>query len=207
MRFGSWIATLMHTIQETAQAMKTKSDRDAAIDNPLDAALREKSVEILEKIRIFTEPALTFLSQSYDCVMELLNDDNLDLVTLEKNWNAVKTLRVHDIRDAVDDVLRANKEDDYVMVLEPRWGAKELILAGFIPNNIPLSSPWHSIICTDSDSQLFGSMWKETKRNLFLYGSLSLDDAKAQAFVNGCIQHPELSLGERGYQGNHVRND
>ncbi|KAG2048917.1 hypothetical protein BDR06DRAFT_1070426, partial [Suillus hirtellus] len=172
---------------------------------PLTSRYHDERLEVIYayvRCRIFTEPALTFLSQGYDCVMALLNDDNLDLVNLEKNWNAVRTLRVHDIKDAVDDVLWANKEGDYLMVLEPRlsrrpafsrWGAKELILAGFIPNNIPLSSPWHSIICTDSDSQLFGSMWEETKRNLSLYDSLSLDDAEAQAFVNGSIQHPELS--------------
>ncbi|KAG2058133.1 hypothetical protein BDR06DRAFT_1018757 [Suillus hirtellus] len=277
-----------------------ESARDAAIDDPLEAVLREKSVEFLEKIRsrlarycctpstsryhderleviyayvrrgIFTEPALMFLSQSYDSVMALLNDDNLDLVTLEKIWNAVKTLCVHDIRDAVDDVLRVNREGDYVMVLGGKvfketsgeewplhaWGhmmaiyhcysclrtacktmdeviamtrfalfsetalsqscikyeygfdgAKELILAGFIPSDIPLSSPRHSIICTDSGSQSFGPMWEETKRNLSLYGSLSLNDAKAQAFVNGCIRHPDLMVMLRkGADGRVIRS-
>jgi len=123
-----------------------KSDRGAVIEDPLQAVLREKAVEFREKIRsrlarycapsssryhderleviyayvrrgIFTEPALMFLSQSYDSVMALLSDDNLDLVTLEKIWTAVKALCVHDVRDAVDDVLRANGEGDYVMVL------------------------------------------------------------------------------------------
>ncbi|KAG1789503.1 uncharacterized protein HD556DRAFT_1397114 [Suillus plorans] len=37
-------------------------------------------------------------------------------------------------------------------------GAKELILAGFIPSDIPLSSPRHSIICVDSGSQSFRPM-------------------------------------------------
>ncbi|KAG2359881.1 hypothetical protein BDR07DRAFT_1452178 [Suillus spraguei] len=276
-----------------------ESDRGAVIDDPLEAVLREKSVEFLEKIRsrlarycapsasryhyerleviyayvrrgIFTEPALMFLSQSYDSVMALLSDNNLDLVTLEKIWNAVKTLCVHDIKDAVDDVLRANREGDYVMVLGGKvfkeasgeewplhaWGhmmaidhcysclrttcktmdeviamtrfslfskaalsqsyikyeygfdgAKELILAGFIPSDIPLSSPRHSIICTDSGSQSFGPMWEETKRNLSLYGSLSLNDAKAQAFVNGCIRHPDLMVMLRkGADGRVIRS-
>lgn len=101
---------------------------------PLTSRYHDERLEVIYayvRCRIFTEPALTFLSQSYDCVMELLNDDNLDLVTLEKNWNAVKTLRVHDIRDAVDDVLRANKEDDYVMVLEPRFSRRPAVRNGF----------------------------------------------------------------------------
>ncbi|KAG0703558.1 hypothetical protein DFH29DRAFT_1068537 [Suillus ampliporus] len=276
-----------------------ENDRGAAIEDPLEAVLREKAVEFLEKIRsrlarycapstsryhderleviyayvrraIFTEPALMFLSQSYDNVMALLSDDNLDLVTLEKIWNAVKTLCVHDIRDAVDDVLRANSEGDYVMVLGGKifkdasgeewplhaWGhmmaiyqcysclrmtckttdeiiaitrfalfsqtpltqgclkydygfdgAKELLLAGFIPSDIPLSSPRHSIISTDNGSQSFGPIWEETKRNLSLYAALSLNDAKAQAFVNGCIRHPDLMVMLRkGADGRVIRS-
>lgn len=73
-------------------------------------------------------------------------------------------------------------------------GSKELILAGFIPNDIPLSSPRHSIICKESGSQSAGFIWEETKRNLSLCAGLSLSDPTAQAFVNACIRHPDLMV-------------
>ncbi|KAG8216070.1 hypothetical protein J3R82DRAFT_8070 [Butyriboletus roseoflavus] len=73
-------------------------------------------------------------------------------------------------------------------------GSRELILAGFIPNDIPFSSPRHSIICKDSGSHSAGLVWEETKRNLSLYAGLSLSDPMAQAFVNACIRHPDLMV-------------
>ena len=69
-------------------------------------------------------------------------------------------------------------------------GSRELLMAGFIPNDIPLSSPRHSIIFKESG----GPIWEETKRNLSLYGGLSLNDPMAQAFVNACIRHPDLMV-------------
>lgn len=73
-------------------------------------------------------------------------------------------------------------------------GSRELILAGFIPTDIPLTSPRHSIICKESGSHSAGLVWEETKRNLTLYASLSLTDPMAQAFVNACIRHPDLMV-------------
>ncbi|OAX42210.1 hypothetical protein K503DRAFT_734032 [Rhizopogon vinicolor AM-OR11-026] len=284
------------SVRRDASFQSTDGDQGAVIEDPLETALREKAIEFREKIRsrlarycapstskyhaerlevisayvrraIFTESALMFLSQSYDSVMALLSDDNLDLVTLEKIWTAIKNSCVHDVRDAVDDVLRANDEGDYVMVLGGKvfkdasgeewplhaWGhmmaiyqcysclrsscktvdeiialtrfvlfsqtslslsclkytngfdgAKELILAGFIPRTIPLSSPRHSITCTDSGSYCAGPTWEETKSNLSLYGALSLNDPKAQAFVNACIRHPDLMVMVRKGAGGRV---
>ncbi|OJA18282.1 hypothetical protein AZE42_05879 [Rhizopogon vesiculosus] len=279
------------SVRRDASFQSTDGDQGTVIEDPLETALREKAIEFREKIRsrlvrycapsaskyhaerlevisayvrrvIFTEPALMLLSQSYDSVMALLSDDNLDLVTLEKIWTAIKNSCVHDVRDAVDDVLRANDEGDYVMVLGVLFlpplvlqdgtylcvqfvssikcpystyrmdeiiamtrfvlfsqtslslsclkyangfdGAKELILAGFIPRTIPLSSPRHSITCTDNGSYCPGPTWEETKSNLSLYGALSLNDPKAQAFVNACIRHPDLMVMVRKGAGGRV---
>lgn len=82
-------------------------------------------------------------------------------------------------------------------------GSKELILAGFFPSDIPLSSPRHSIISTESGS-LSAPVWEETKRNLSLYAALSLNDPKAQAFVNGCFRHPDLMVMVRRGSGGRV---
>lgn len=73
-------------------------------------------------------------------------------------------------------------------------GSRELILAGFIPNDIPFCSPRHSIICKESGLHCAGPVWEETKRNLSLYGGLSLSDPMAQMFVNACIRHPNLMV-------------
>lgn len=70
-------------------------------------------------------------------------------------------------------------------------GSGELILAGFIPNDIPLTSPRHSTTWKQSGSH---SAWEETKCNLSLYAGLSLSDPMAQAFVNACIRHPDLMV-------------
>lgn len=73
-------------------------------------------------------------------------------------------------------------------------GSRELILAGFITNDIPLSSPRHSIICKESGPLSASPIWEETKRNLSLYAGLSLSDPMAQAFVNACIRRPDFMV-------------
>ncbi|KIJ63578.1 hypothetical protein HYDPIDRAFT_29372 [Hydnomerulius pinastri MD-312] len=269
------------------------------IEDPLETVLREKAIEFREKIRtrlarycapsmsrfhderlrviyayvrraVYKDPALMFHSQSYDSVMALLSDNDLDLVTMERIWNSIKALCVHDVQAAVDDVLRANEEGDHVVVLggkvfkdvsgEPwplhAWGhmmaihqcysclrttcqtidevidltryalfsrtplsqtclkydygfdgSKELILAGFIPSDIPLSSPRHSIVSTECGLLSAGPVWEETKRNLSLYAGLSLNDPKAQAFVNGCFRHSDLMVMVRkGPEGRVIRS-
>ena len=70
-------------------------------------------------------------------------------------------------------------------------GSKELILAGFMPNDIPLTSPRHSTTWKQSGSH---SAWEETKCNLSLYAGLSLSDPMAQVFVNACIRHPDFMV-------------
>lgn len=70
-------------------------------------------------------------------------------------------------------------------------GSRELVLAGFIPNDIPLASPRHSITWKESGSR---SAWEETICNLSLYAGLSLSDPMAQVFVNACIRHPDLMV-------------
>ncbi|KAH7921460.1 hypothetical protein BV22DRAFT_729466 [Leucogyrophana mollusca] len=270
-----------------------------AYEDPLETALRDRAIEFREKIRtrlarycapsmssfheerlevvyayvrraVYTEPALMLLAQKYGSVMELLNDSNIEVVMVEKLWNAIRSQCVHDVRAAVDDVLRATGEGDYVIVLGGKvfkdfsgenwplhaWGhmmaihqcysclrgtcktidevvamtryaifskanlsqacfkyeygfigAKELIVAGFIPSDIPFSSPRHSVVNTDSSPHSEGPIWEETKRNLSLYAALSLKDPKAQAFVNGCIRQPDLMVMLRkGADGRVIRS-
>ena len=117
----------------------------AAIEDPLEAVLREKAIEFRERIRmclawycaastsrfhderlkviyayvrraIYKDASLMFLSQSYDSVMGLLSDQDLDFVTTEKIWHAISSLRVHDVHSAVDDVLRST-DGDHMAVL------------------------------------------------------------------------------------------
>ncbi|KAH0831204.1 hypothetical protein J3R83DRAFT_13783 [Lanmaoa asiatica] len=263
----------------------TESVEGAAIEDPLEAVLREKAIEFREKVRmclawycaastsrfyderleviyayvrraIYKDASLMFLSQSYDSVMALLSDRDLDLITMEKIWHGISALCVHDVQSAVDDVLRST-DGDHVVVLGgkvfkdvsgDRWplhawghmvairqcysclrttcrtidevidltryalltraplsqtylkydfsfdGSRELVLAGFIPNDIPLSSPRHSISCKETGSHSAGPVWEETKRNISLYAGLSLSDPMAQPFVNACIRHPDLMV-------------
>lgn len=113
----------------------------AEIEDPLDAALREKCAELWDKIRtrlarycaptrskfyherikvicacvrraIYTNPSLMFLSENYKNVYSLLKDYTLHLAIVEKLWNAIKNQTVYDIRAAVDDVLRPKSETD-----------------------------------------------------------------------------------------------
>ncbi|KAF8837004.1 hypothetical protein BDN67DRAFT_247273 [Paxillus ammoniavirescens] len=286
------------TLGTDASFHSVENPNGIAIEDPLETVLREKAIEFREKVRtrlarycapsmsrfhgerleviyayvrraIYKDHSLMFVSQSYDSVMALLSDNDLDLNTLEKIWNAIKSLCVHDVQLAVDDVLRS-KEGDHVIVLGgkvfkdvsgERWplhawghmmaihqcysclrttcqtideiidltryalftgtplsqtclkydygfnGSKELVLAGFIPNDIPLSSPRHSIVCTEGGSLSASPVWEETKRNLSLYAGLSLNDPKALAFVNGCFRHPDLMVMVRkGSNGRVIRS-
>jgi hypothetical protein len=121
------------------------SAEGAAIEDPLEAVLREKAIEFREKIRmylawycapstsrfhgerleviyayvrqaIYKDASLMFLSHSFDSVMALLSDQNLDLITVEKLWHAVCALCIHDVQSAVDDVVRST-DGDHVVVL------------------------------------------------------------------------------------------
>ncbi|KAH7912876.1 hypothetical protein BJ138DRAFT_1147377 [Hygrophoropsis aurantiaca] len=268
-------------------------------EDPLEAALRDRAIEFREKIRarlarycappksafheerleviyayvrraVYTEPPLMLLAQKYNSVMDLLNDSDMELLMVEKLWDAIRSQCVHDVRAAVDDVLRAKTEGDYAVVLGGKvfrdesgeslplhaWGhmmafyqcysclrgtcktmddivamtryaifaeanlsqscfkyeyglvgAKELVVAGFIPSDIPFSSPRHSVTNADSSPHCEGPIWQETKRNLLLYAALSTTDPKAQAFVNGCLRHPDLMVMLRkGADGRVIRS-
>lgn len=122
-----------------------ESVEGTAIEDPLEAVLREKAIEFREKIRtclawycaastsrfhgerleviyayvrraVYKDASLMFLSHSYDSVMALLSDHDLDLITVENIWHAISALCVHDVQSAVDDVLRST-DGDHVVVL------------------------------------------------------------------------------------------
>ena len=57
-----------------------------------------------------------FLSHSYDNVIALLSDQELDLITVEKLWHAITALCIHDVQSAVDNVVRSI-DGDHVVVL------------------------------------------------------------------------------------------
>ena len=126
----------------------TDSVESAAIEDPLEAVLREKAIEFREKIRmhlawycaastsrfhgerleviyayvrraIYKDASLMFLSHSYDSVMALLSDQDLDLITVERLWHAISALCIHDVQSAVDDVVRPT-DGDHVVVLGGR---------------------------------------------------------------------------------------
>jgi hypothetical protein len=120
------------------------------VEDPVDVALREKRREIWEKIwtrlarycapansryyqerikviyacvrrAIYTEPTLMLVTQNYVTVTSLLKDSTLDPPTVEKFWKAIKGLSVHDLRAAVDDVLKPwSDAAEYVVVLNAR---------------------------------------------------------------------------------------
>ena len=118
------------------------------IEDPLDVAIREKRKEFLEKLRtrlprycapfvskyyeervavtvwacvcraVYTEPSLMLVAQNYENAASMLKATDLDLATVDKLWEAVKHLYVHDVRAAIDDVLhRIRNTGDYVLVL------------------------------------------------------------------------------------------
>jgi hypothetical protein len=120
------------------------------VEDPVDVAIREKYREMWEKIwtrlarycapeksvfyqerikviyacvrrAIYTDPSLMVVAQNYQSVTSFLNDSTLDLAIVEKLWRAIKGLYVHDVRAAIDDVLRPwNDGGDFVAVLNAR---------------------------------------------------------------------------------------
>ena len=123
----------------------TNSVEDVTIQDPLEAALRERATEFREKIRIclawycspstsrfhaerleviyayvrraiYMDASLMFLAHSYDSVTALLSDEKLDLATVQKLWHAICALCIHDVQNAVDDVVRST-DGDHVVVL------------------------------------------------------------------------------------------
>jgi hypothetical protein len=133
----------------SSQSTETTVDR-SDIEDPLDVALRQKCWELWEKIRtqlarycapvhsryyherikvicssvrraIYTDPALMLVAQNYKTVTLFLRDSNIDVSTVEKLWHVIKRLNVHDVRAAIDDVLRPKDGGgEYVVVLGAR---------------------------------------------------------------------------------------
>ncbi|KAK7042185.1 FAD-binding-3 domain-containing protein [Favolaschia claudopus] len=122
----------------------------ADVEDPLDVALREKCTLLWEKIKtrlarycapshskfyserisviyacvrraIYTDPKLLVVAQNYKTVMDLLTDTNLDVQVVEKLWYAIRHLYVHEVRAAIDDVLRPKSgPGEYITVLDGR---------------------------------------------------------------------------------------
>ncbi|KAJ7616364.1 hypothetical protein DFH06DRAFT_1239171 [Mycena polygramma] len=122
----------------------------ADVEDPLDVALREKCNLLWEKIKtrlarycapatskfyheriyvihacvrraIYTDAKLLVVAQNYDTVTALLSDTTLDVQIVEKLWHAIRHLYVHEVRAAIDDVLRpAFLPGEYVTLLGGR---------------------------------------------------------------------------------------
>ncbi|KAJ7468940.1 hypothetical protein B0H11DRAFT_1395233 [Mycena galericulata] len=122
----------------------------ADVEDPLDVALREKCSLLWEKIKtrlarycapalskyykeriniihacvrraIYTDPKLLVVAQNYASVTGLLEDAALDVRIVEKLWCAIRNLYVHEVRAAIDDVLRPRDgPGEYVAVLGGR---------------------------------------------------------------------------------------
>ncbi|KAJ7815414.1 hypothetical protein B0H14DRAFT_2847550 [Mycena olivaceomarginata] len=120
------------------------------VEDPLDVALREKCTLLWAKIKsrlarycapvkskfykerinvihacvrraIYTDVKLLVVAQNYKTVMALLTDTTLDVQIVEKLWHAILHLYVHEVRAAIDDVLRPNDgPGEYVTVLGGR---------------------------------------------------------------------------------------
>ncbi|KAJ7121123.1 hypothetical protein C8R44DRAFT_172226 [Mycena epipterygia] len=120
------------------------------VEDPLDVALREKCSLLWEKIKtrlarycapassryykerikvihacirraIYTDAKLLVVAQNYDTVMALLTDATLDLRIVETLWHAIRHLYVHEVRAAIDDVLRpTDGPGEYVSILGGR---------------------------------------------------------------------------------------
>ena len=128
-----------------ASFQSTDSTEDVPIEDPLEAVLREKAMESRDRTRLFLtgfcasptsrlyderlevinayvrraiykDASLMFLSQSYDSVMALLSDQDLDFVTMEKIWEVFDSLHIHDVHAAVDDVVRST-DGEHMVVL------------------------------------------------------------------------------------------
>ncbi|KAF9224864.1 hypothetical protein BS17DRAFT_879664 [Gyrodon lividus] len=87
------------TLGTNASFHSVESADGTAIEDPLETVLREKAIEFREKViyayvrrAIYKDPSLMFVSQSYESVMALLSDNDLDCNTMEKIWNVIKAL-------------------------------------------------------------------------------------------------------------------
>lgn len=135
-----------HTTDGTDESFHSADDVEGAtIEDPLEIVLREKAIGFRERIKmrlawycatstsrfhgerlevlcayvrrtVYKDASLMFLSQSYDSVMTLLSDQDLDVLAAEKMWHAIKSICVHDFHSAVDDVLRST-DGDHMVVL------------------------------------------------------------------------------------------
>ncbi|KAJ7677602.1 hypothetical protein B0H17DRAFT_1139485 [Mycena rosella] len=120
------------------------------VEDPLDVALREKCTLLWEKIKtrlarycapassrfykerikvihacvrraIYTDAKLLVVAQNYMTVTAFLVDASLDVRIVETLWHAIRHLYVHEVRAAIDDVLRpADGPGEYVAVLGGR---------------------------------------------------------------------------------------
>ncbi|KAF7342164.1 FAD-binding-3 domain-containing protein [Mycena venus] len=136
----------------------------ADVEDPLDVALREKCNLLWEKIKtrlarycappkskfynerinvihacvrraIYTDAKLLVVAQNYNTVVGLLTDTTLDMQIVEKLWHAIRHLYVHEVRAAIDDVLR------------PRDGTGEFVtvLGGRVYKDLSsISFPFHA---------------------------------------------------------------
>lgn len=122
----------------------------ADIEDPLEVALRRKATAVREKIftrlarycappqskfaeerleiikavirrAVYMDATLMVRSQDYDDPLVFVQDPELDVGMLNKIWDALKELYVHEARAAVDDVLRGECDDaEFVVVLGGR---------------------------------------------------------------------------------------
>ncbi|KAJ7768588.1 hypothetical protein DFH07DRAFT_880653 [Mycena maculata] len=122
----------------------------ADVEDPLDVALREKCTLLWAKIKtrlarycapaaskwyqerirvihacvrraIYTDARLLVVAQNYASVPALLQDGALDVRIVEKLWYVIRHLYVHEVRAAIDDVLRPKDGlGEYVTVLGGR---------------------------------------------------------------------------------------
>lgn len=116
------------------------------IEDPIDVAIREKCATLWIKIRvrlaqfcapsdsrhfqertkvifsfirraIYRDPSLVVTTQKYKDAKTMLNDNGMELSTLEKMWKAMAEIPPRDIQASVDDVLRPDDGSDYVVIL------------------------------------------------------------------------------------------
>lgn len=70
---------------------------------------------------VYTDPMLMMLSQNYNAAIDMLEDNKLDLLVVEKLWTAIKELHANDVRAAIDDVLHpVCATGEYVVVFKTR---------------------------------------------------------------------------------------
>ncbi|KAJ7456033.1 hypothetical protein B0H11DRAFT_1739595 [Mycena galericulata] len=120
------------------------------VEDPLEMALRDKCSLLWDKIKtrlacyctpasskqyserievihacvrraVYTDAKLLVVAQNYKTVMALLTDSTLDVCIVETLWNAIKYLEMHQVRAAIEDVLRPkNGPGKYASVLGGR---------------------------------------------------------------------------------------